>query len=279
MQTSVGNKSALNAPTDSVLSQDYDATVVRPTDFRYEVASGRRQGYTTWNKWGYNDDIDVGTETVWSVGGTFARMTAADTLNVVSSSTDDDGSPAGTGAQSIILYGVDANYVYQTEVVTLNGTGAVTTANSWLGINRAAIYLAGSSGSNVGTITCTRTTGGSVQAAIPAASGSSQQAFFFVQADHTALMDWMLVNALKVAAGTEPIITVKCWVTSLVSNARFEVFRHRMDTLVENTLELRPSQPFVVGEKSLVEFQVTTDKADTAASVRFSLIEVRDVDA
>lgn len=47
IQTSYGLKNNLNAPTDSTLAQDFDSTVVRPTDFRYEVALGKRQGYTT----------------------------------------------------------------------------------------------------------------------------------------------------------------------------------------------------------------------------------------
>ena len=277
LQATVGNREALNAPLDGILSQDFDATVVRATDERYEIARGLRQGSTTWNKWGYNPDLDVGTETVWSYGGTFARMTAADTLNVVSSSTDDDN--GGTGAWSIIIYGVDENYESQIEVVVLDGTAPVTTSNSWLGVNRVAVYLAGTGGENAGDITVTRTTGGSVQAHVPATEGSTQQALFFVPAASTMLMDWLLINVGKVAAGTLPVVTTKCWVTSLVSGAKYEVFRHVIDTSIENTVEMRLSQPFVVGEKSLVEFRMTTDKADTVASVRFSGVTVRNVGA
>jgi len=279
LQTLLGAQGSLNAPMDSVLAQDYDATVTRPTDYKYEVALSRRQGATTWNLWGYNSDIDIGTETVWAYGGTFARMTAADTLNVVSSSTNDDGSPAGTGAQSVIIYGIDANYLAQTEVVTLNGTGAVTTAYSWLGVNRVAIYLAGSLGQNEGNITVTRTTGGSVQAYMPANVGTTQQAIFFVQDNHTALVDWLYVTLVRLASGNQPKLTTKCWVTSLVSGAKYEVFRDYISGTVENHTELRPSQPFVIGEKSMIEFQATTDADNTEVALRFSLIEVRDVDA
>jgi hypothetical protein len=264
---------------DSVLSQDYDATVTRPTDFHYEVALGRRQGATTWNKWGYNSDVDIGTETVWAYGGTFARMTAADTLNVVSSSVNDDGSPAGTGAQSVIIYGIDENYLAITEVVTLDGTTPVTTSNQWLGVNRVSIYLAGSLGQNDGNITVTRTTGGSVQGYMPATLGTTQQAIFFVQDNHTALIDWLYVTLVKNAGGTQPKLTTKCWVTSLVSGAKYEVFRDYINGSVENHTELKPSQPFVVGEKSLIEFQATTDVDNTELALRFSLIEVRNVDA
>lgn len=279
LQTMLGGQGDLNAPQDSNLAQDFDAIVVRPTDYKYEVALGRRQGHTLWNKFGYNADIDIGTETIWAYGGTYARMTAADTLNVVSSSANDDGSPAGTGAQSVIIYGLDANYAYQTEVVTLNGTGSVTTSSSWTGVNRVAVYLAGSLGYNDGNITVTRTTGGSVQAYVPAQEGTTQQCIFFVQDNHQVLMDWLYVTLVKNAGGTQPKVTIKCFVTSLVSGARYEVFRDYLNGSVENHTELRPAQPFVVGERSMIEFQATTDVDNTEVSLRFSLIEVRDVSA
>ena len=275
LQTILGDQGELNAPADSTLAQDFDATVVRPTDFKYEVAEGLRQGYTTWNKWGYNPDIDVGTETVWSVGGLFTPLSSAGTLEVVSSSTTDDRDPAGTGAQSIIIYGLDANYEEQTEVVTLNGTTAVTTTNSWLGVNRAAIYLSWSGGINAGDISITATTGGSDQAEIPAGEGSTQHAFFFVPAGHVGLMDWLWVNAVKTSGGSHPVITTKVWVTSLVSGSKYEVFRDSLDIQRDNHSDIRPSQPFVVGEKSLVDVQVTTDTNNTTVSARFSLITAR----
>lgn len=280
LQTLLGNRPALNAPSDSTLAQDFDATAVRPTEFKYEVAEGLRQGYETWNKWGYNADIDIASlETIWSSGGIFARMTSAETLNVVSTSTDDDGDPAGIGAQSVIIYGIDANHLPQTEIVTLDGTTTVTTSNTWLGVNRVALYLAGSNAVNVGDINIDATTAATRQAQIPAGEGSTQQALSFVPAKHKALIDWMFINSVKDGAGGNPLVTIKCWVTSLVSGAKYEVFRTLMETAVSDVHELKPSQPFVVGEKSLIEFQASTSSNDTAISLRYSYILVRDKDA
>lgn len=245
------------------------------TDFRYEVARGNVTGATTWNKWGYNADIDTGTETVWSVGGTFARMTSADTINIVSSNSVDN--QAGTGARSVIIYGVDENYAAQTEVLSMHatdGTIAVTTVNQWLGINRIAVYLCGTGGVNAGTISATVTTGGAAQAEIPIGKGSTQHAFFFVQAGHTALMDWAWINVIKTSGGTKPEVITNAWVTSLVSGSKYDVMTDYMDVAIENVHEYNPSQPFVVGEKSLIEFQTTTDTDNTAVSIRFSLIEI-----
>lgn len=276
LQTLYGTKGILNAPLDSVLSQDYDATVVRPSDYHYEVALGRRQGANTWNKWGYNNDIDTGSsETVWSVGGRFIPMTVANTLNI--NSTVGNDVSGNTGAFSVVIYGIDQNRLNQTEVISLNGTSNVTTTGLWLGVNRIAIYLVGTANSNIGTITARATTGGAVQAEIPAGKGATQHAFFFTQNNHIGLADWLWINANKVG-GSAPYVTISGWVTSFVSNAQYEVFRATLDTSVENTIELKPSHPFVISENSLFEIVANTTINDTVLSARFSLIEVRDVD-
>lgn len=280
LQTTFGQKTALNIPLDANMAQDYDSISVRPSDFHYEVASSRRQGATTWNKFGYNSDVDAGTETIWSAGGTFSRMTAAATLNVVSTSTDDDGDPAGTGANSVIIYGVDANWDTQIEIVTMNGTTNVTTSGTWLGVNRMAVYLAGSGGANAGVITATATGGGStVQAHMPVGEGTTQQSFFFVANNHTFLADFLALNAEKTGAGASPKVRFKGWVYSDVALCKYLVFNELMDTAVENHHDISPSQPFIIGEKSVLYFEATSDINDAFVSCRFSGILVRDVDA
>ena len=278
LQTMLGDKSDLNAPLDSTLAQDFDAIATRPTDYHYETALGRRQGASTWNKFGYNLDVDTAaSETIWEPGGTFARMTTADTLDLVSSSVaDDDGS---TGANSLVLYGVDENWETQTEVISLNGIGAVTTVNQWLGLNRAAIFLAGTGLGNAGKITITATSAATIQATIPIGQGTTQQCLFFVPVSHQALIDWLYINVNKISAGGSPRVTLIGEVFSAVSNAMYEVYRTTIDTAVENTVELKPSQPFIIGEKSILTFKATTTVNNTEANVRFSLILVRDVDS
>lgn len=245
-------------------------------NYNYDVAMGRVGNATTWNKFGYNLDVDTGaTETIWSPGGRYASLNSADTLVVTSSDAADDGNPAGTGANSVIIYGVDANFAAQTEVVTLNGISGVTTSSSWRGVNRVANYLVGSGGTNAGTITITATTGGATHAQLPAGQGTTQQCIFFTQAGYTALADWLFINCNKIGAGSEPIVTIKGWVKSLVSNSMYEVFRMNIDTAVENTIEISSRQPFVIGEKSMLEFTADTTINNTIVTARFSLIEIK----
>jgi hypothetical protein len=278
LQTMLGSQPDLNIPLDTAIAQDYDSVSVRPSDYHYETALGRRQGSTTWNMFGYNSDIDTGTETIWSAGGTFSKMTAAATLSVVSTDAADDS--GGTGANSVVIYGVDANWDTQIEVLTLDGTTPVITSGTWLGVNRMAIYLAGTGEANAGVISATATAGGStLQAQIPIGEGSTQNSFFFVANNHQFLADFLTVGAEKTGAGASPKVRFKGWVFSDVSNAKYLVYNELLDTAVENQHEINPSQPFVIGEKSILYFEATTDINDTFASCRFSGILVRDVDA
>lgn len=278
LQTTFGEKQNLNIPLDGTMSGDYDSLSVRPSDYHYEVALGRRQGATTWNKFGYNNDIDIGTETIWSVDGVFARINTASTFTVVSSSVNDV-LTSGTGAWNVIIYYVDANRLAQIVVVPLNGTTPVVTEVTGLGINRVAVFNSGALDVNDGTITVTATTGGTVQAQIPIGEGTTQQCIFFTQANHQFLADFISISCSKLAGGGVPRVTVKGWVYSYISTAKYLVFQKIIDTSVENTVDLNPLQPFVIGEQSILYFEATTTVNDTLVSLCFSGIEVRDVDA
>jgi hypothetical protein len=280
LQTMMSSNSAdLNAPGDSTMSQDFDAIGVRPTDFHTEVALGRRQGHETWNKFGYNEDVDAasGEEIIASWGGTFQYLTAGETIDIVSTSVNDVNT-TGTGAQRIIIYGVDENWKPQTEIVNMNGLTTVTTTSQWIGINRIAIYKAGTGLENAGTINVTANTSLYQMAQMPATQGTSQQCVFYVPEGHQFLAEWLHFDAIKTSGGSKPEITFKVYVYSDVATAQFEVFRDSLDIAIDNTLTIGPPIPFVVSEKSILWFVADTDTNDTAVRARFSGELVRDPD-
>ena len=267
----------LNAPLDSTLSQDYDAIVTRPSDYNTEVALSLRQGSTLWNKFGYNTDISIGTELLASWGGTFQFLTSGETINIVSTSTADDS--GGTGVNSIVVYGVDANWDTQTVVYTMDGTTTVTSAESWIGINRIAVFLSGSGRTNAGTITVTATSSGYTMAQMPAGGGVSQQMIFYIPRDHQFLAEWLFFTSIKTTGGSDPKLTFLGQVYSAVNNTIQEVFRAQMDVQRQNTMQVSPALPFPISEKSILYFECTTDTNSTSASGRFSAILVKDKDA
>lgn len=278
LQTLLSDSTDLNVPLDATMAQDYDALSVRPSDFHTEVALGRRQGAETWNKFGYNQDIDSGSgeEIIASWGGTFQYLTSGETIDIVSSNADD--TLAGTGAQRVIIWGVDENWNPQTEIVEMNGTSTVTTTSQWIGINRIAIYKAGTGLKNAGDIDVTANTSGYQMAQMKAGEGTSQQCIFYVPQGHQFLAEWLYFNALKTSGGGNPEILFKGYVYSDVATAEFEVFRAELDIQREINKTINPPIPFVIGEKSILWFTADTDTNNSAVNCRFSGELVRDPD-
>lgn len=104
---------------------------------------------------GFNPDIDIGVvEDLWPIGGLIDFPSVAGQVSIVSSSAVD--TSAGTGAQAVIIFGIDDSFVEFTEIVALNGTTPVVTVSSdFIHVQSAAIVAAGTGLENAGTITFT----------------------------------------------------------------------------------------------------------------------------
>ena len=157
-----------------------------PQSYGLELSKGNIPNHIGINKYGSNTDIDTTTdpETIWSTGGLYTFLSSAGTVAVVSSDANDD--DGDTGARTISIEGLDANYDQITETVTLNGTGSVntTTHTDWLRVNRAYVVSAGSSEKNEGIITMS--VGGTTVATIPAEKGQTQMAIYTVPNGYNA---------------------------------------------------------------------------------------------
>ena len=87
-----------------------------------DVGLGNISGYTNTFRHGFNPSVaNNSEETLWT-GSTlypWSSWTSAVTIDFVSSSVSD--------TMQIYIEGLDTNYAPQTELLTLNGTGTVTT--------------------------------------------------------------------------------------------------------------------------------------------------------
>lgn len=158
-QVLLGTQVQLSAPLNALLQQDADAIIVRAIDFEFDLAASRAQGMSIVNKFGRNSDVDSGTvpEDIWEGGGVYTGWAAAaETLQVFSSSAAD--TSAGTGARTLRIMGLDANYAVQNETVTLNGTTPVTTTGTFIRVHSASVQTAGSGGVNAGILTVRQST-------------------------------------------------------------------------------------------------------------------------
>ena len=131
--------------------------------FELQVARGQIVGHRSVTVFGFNPDVDQTEVSVWPLPSLIARPSAALQMRV--SSTDINDTAAGTGARTIVIEGLDADYNEITETVTLNGQTFVLTTAAFLRINYAYVATAGSSASAAGDIYIGT---GTVTAGVPA---------------------------------------------------------------------------------------------------------------
>ena len=147
-------------------------------DFHLNTARGLTQGTTAVHRIGYNPDIDTATdpETVWSHGGLYpwSAFDTAGTLSVVSTSASD--------TSPVILVGLDANMVQQTETITLTGTTPVVTTKQWKRIFDVMVTTT----VNVGEIDVSKN--GSIVCCMLAGEGRSSCATYTIPAGKTGYL-------------------------------------------------------------------------------------------
>jgi hypothetical protein len=176
--------------TNNVLNSITRQAKVEPFDLH--VSRNLVYGHRYVFKFGVCSNTQTAGSTIWNpVTPGFYAYPASATLMQVSSSSANDTNSSGTGARSIIVYGLDANYNEISETVLLNGQTQVATTKSYLRINDAEVLTVGSNTSNVGTIYIGT---GSATSGVPAtaygifAAGYNQltQSVFTVPAGYTA---------------------------------------------------------------------------------------------
>jgi hypothetical protein len=118
--------------------------------FELQVSRSEIANHRNVTVFGYNADVDTTEVTVWPLPSIIAHPTAA--LQMKVSSTNANDTSAGTGARTIVIQGLDANYAEITDTVTLNGQTEVLTSKSFLRVNYAYVATAGSTNSAAGDI-------------------------------------------------------------------------------------------------------------------------------
>jgi len=157
--------------------------------FELQVARGQIPWHNLLFKFGNNSDINGSLETIWSGGGLYVYPTSAIIMTVSSSSAND--TSGGTGARTVLVSGLDANYYEISEIVTLSGQTPVNTVNSYIRMFRAFVVTAGSGGTAAGTIyvgdgTVTAGVPATVYAEIVLGENQTTMALWTVPAGYTA---------------------------------------------------------------------------------------------
>ena len=208
-------------------------------------------------------------ETIWDQGGLYEYPTSASTMTVSSSSTDDAAS--GTGARTVAIAGLDAEYREISETVTLDAQTAVNTVNQYLRVYRAMVMTAGSGASNAGNIyigTGTVTDGvpANTYARISTGEGQTLMAIFTVPAGYTAY-----IQQGTITSGTEQ---ANKYVTARLKVRPFGgVFQTKaLVTLVNQFIGFDFGVALSIPEKSDIEARAISSIGDNAVAITFSLI-------
>jgi hypothetical protein len=149
--------------------------------FDLQVARGQVTGHSTVNIYGYGAAITTSTIPAWENATAYTFPAAATTMNLVST-VNTGGDKTGT---TILVQGLDADYVAISESLTLNGTTAVVTTKSYLRINNISVTSVTGGVSPTGVITLKDLTNTTTYAQIAAGFGRSQMSIYTVPAGNT----------------------------------------------------------------------------------------------
>lgn len=238
-------------------------------DFALQVSRGQIPGHQTVQVFGYNGDVDQTEESVWPDGGTVPHPATASVLKISSSSTDD--AAAGTGARTVYIGGVNADFDSVSEIVTLNGQTAVNTANEYRYVNYFYVVTVGSGGGNAGNINAGT---GTVTAGVPAvlydiiAIGYNQRttAHFCVPAGYTGYMTEGVITAGQLSGSTAVTAFLK-------QHGPDEILRvGAVATLNNGSVAYNFAFPYIIPEKNCVGASAVGSASNNSVSAFFNIV-------
>lgn len=246
-------------------------------NFNLQLARGQVYNHSHVFKYGFNAAVGTTPETIWLQGAAYTWPTAAATLEVTS--TDDTADAvAGTGALTVVLEGLDANYDELTETVTMTGQTAATTTGSFLRLHRMYVATAGSGNTNAGTIYAANSSGthssgvptdvSLIYSTIGADEGQTLQAFYTIPNGYTGYITNISAGSQDGTNATTMIFRARTQGGAFRTREKFIVFKGSFD---------RPHDiPYVFAEKTDLEIQGDAAAATTDVAANFDLILVKD---
>jgi len=199
------------------------------------------------NIFGFNRAVNTSFETVWNDGGAYAYPGSAVTMDLVSSSASD--------TMQVMVTGLDADYASIFDVVTMNGTGSVTTAKSFYRINSAVILT----GSNVGDITISN--GGTTYGFIEATLGITQACLYTVPAGFSLYL--FRIDANSGTVNGSKYLTIR----NVVTNSAGRTLRVAEATFQNSQVSYDRQVPFRIAEKTDFQFEAKSSSSTNEVSI------------
>ena len=162
-------------------------------DFRFSVATGKVLGLEAVEVYGYNPDINGVYEPIWQQGGVFPYPTSAQTVNIVSTSANDDA--ANVGVREVRVEYLDDDFVTNIVDVELDGTNSVQVATDFFRLQGAYATQVGANADAEGAITLAYS--GNTVGTIVAGSNEVKSSIYTVPAGYTAYIVGANISAAK----------------------------------------------------------------------------------
>lgn len=249
-----------------------------------DIPAGLISGKTSINKFGRAPSgVQTTSTDIWDRANAtptqqvWTAPTTARTHQIVSTSTSDDGSPAGVGARTVQIFGLTGwGAAEVNETVTMNGTTNVATANSYVCIHRMKVLTKGATNVNVGIITATADTDTTVTAQINTGEGQTQMAVYGIPSTQTAYLVqyYAFINRLPGAAAD---VVYRLLVNPEPDNELTNFVVKHFGGLVStgSTYCLYPFRPyFKIPGPAIIKIQAMSSVADTDTSAGFDMILV-----
>lgn len=239
--------------------------------FELQVARGQITMHSSLQKFGYSTVIDGTNYPVWNVAANRTYLTTASVMKVSSSSASDIG--ANSGARTVLIEGLDQNYNYISETVSLNGQTAVNTVNSYLRVQHMTVTTVGSGGKNAGVIyagTGTITLGvpAVIHELIPIGFNTELSGVYTVPAGYTA---YMYQGGLTSQSNGNNFLTA----TLAYSNQGSPWITPAVTVFSSDMVKYDFTYPLVLPEKTDIEARASVSASTSAVTSFFFIVLVK----
>ena len=242
------------------------------SSYGVKVARGTIGGAQPFGAFGEATPTGATTDNVIWANGAFVNPPAAGIqLSLVSASAND--TAAGTGIRTIEIQYLDANLAEQTEVVTLNGVGAVTTvATNIRFVNGFHMKTYGSGKSAAGIITASN--GGVTYAQINATKTRAACSARMVPAGKKLFIDSLFAGSTSGSSAAKVTVQICASKLGSIDYTADSIFiPYGSASYQDNSAGLNVSAPLVFNAGTAVAMLYTTDKAATITASWFGWLE------
>lgn len=261
-----GTVIAAQGTTPWVVSNASTDITIADSTYEMNVARGLLPGQSVITRNGYNPDVSQNIEeSIWVDGGIypFGTWTSPSRLYLVSDSSADVD-------QTLFIEGLDANYDYQTEQITINGLTPVATVKSWIRIYSGTVVSSSNASANAGNVVFHITSAsGTVVAQIAPGIGMTKLSQFTVPRNKTAYILYGDATSFRGGSGnigSQIRMYVRPFGGSFIAAHISEVVNgyYRSDFTV----------PLTITEKSDIDVRCLADANNTVFTCNYQMILV-----